>query len=366
MKIAMIGQKGIPAHLGGVEQHVEAIAQHLVARGHEVVVYCRTSYCGREARSSSQGRLHRVVKPTIPTKHLDAVTHTLVSTADVMLRRADLVHYHAAGPAALSPLARLAGLPVVVTLHALDWRRAKWGRWARAALAAGERIAVHAARRVIVISPLLREYISRTYGRASELIPNGVTPMSRRDPQRMTAWGLEPRRFVLAVARLVPEKGLHTLIAAFCALGADLRLVIAGGSGLDADYERQLRALADERVVFTGPADRELLAELYSHARLFVLPSSLEGMSIALLEAMQMGLPVLVSDIPENTWLVQDAGLTHKAGDVEDLREALRSALGDPIRLAADGERAARRAAMFQWPALIDALENVYSSCRRP
>ena len=363
MKIAMLGQKGIPAQSGGIEQHVDILSQHLVARGHEVVVYCRRSYCGRSGRSTSENGLHRIFRPSVPTKHLDALTHTFAGTLDVILRRADVVHYHALGPAALAPLARLSRLPVVVTVHGLDWQRAKWGPFAKRCIKFGEWIAASTAHTLIVVSPVLRDYFAQHYGIASTFIPNGVIPLSYRQPDEMVQWGLEPRRFLLSVSRLVPEKGLHYLIRAFSQTKTDAKLVIAGGGGFDTDYEKHLHALADDRVVFTGPVDRGLLAELYSHAKLFVLPSDLEGMSIALLEAMNMGVPALVSDIPENACVVEDAGFTFRAGDRDHLRDVLEDVLGDPGQLADFGSRASKQVAPFQWPSVVDQLEQVYSSC---
>jgi len=363
MKIAMLGQKGIPAHSGGIDQHVDALSRYLVARGHEVTVYCRRSYCGQHTPATDEAGPQRIFRPNIPTKHLDAITHTLTSTLDVMLRRADVVHYHALGPAALSPLARLAGLPVVVTVHGLDWQRAKWGPFAKRCIRFGERMAAANARRLIVVSPVLQHYFADKYGVQAEFIPNGVMPMQHLPPKRMSEHGIESRKFVLSVSRLVPEKGLHYLIPAFAKLDTGMKLVIAGGGGFDADYERQLHALADDRVIFLGPTDREFTAELFSHAQLFVLPSDLEGMSIALLEAMNMGVPVLVSDIPENACVVEDAGFLFRAGDVDHLSSVLSDLLEDSSHLAEFGCRASERVAPFQWPAVVDQLEQVYQSC---
>jgi glycosyltransferase involved in cell wall biosynthesis len=362
MKIAMLGQKGIPAQSGGIEQAVDMLSQNLTARGHEVMVYCRRSY-EPGGKSSRDGGLHRIFRPSVPTKHLDAITHTLASTLDVLLRRADIVHYHAIGPAALAPLARLARYPVVVTVHGLDWQRAKWGTVARNCLKAGERVASLAANQLVVVSPILKQYYQDQFGVASHFIPNGVVPIERSRPDRMLSFGLQPKKYVLAVARLVPEKGLHYLIEAFTKTSGDTKLVIAGGGGLDASYEHHLRSLANDRVVFTGPADRGLLAELYSHARLFVLPSDLEGMSIALLEAMSMGLPILVSDIPENTTVIGDSGESFAAGNVAALREKLEEMLARPERLDVLGRLAAEQAEPFQWPNVVDQLEAVYEQC---
>lgn len=361
MQIAMIGQKGIPAHSGGVEQHVDVLSRELTRRGHDVLVYCRRSYCGADTVAWSEPPW-RVFRPSIATKHLDAITHTFASTIDIVLRRADVVHFHAIGPAALAPLARLAGLPVVVTVHGLDWQRAKWGGFARRCLRFGERLAAYSASRLIVVSPTLCGYFQRQYGVRPRFIPNGVMPLTRRAPDEIRRAGLVPGRYLLAVARPVPEKGLHHLVEAFNGLPVgDVTLAIAGGGGLDADYERQLCRNAGPRVRFLGPANRELLAELYSHALLFVLPSEIEGMSLALLEAMSMECPVLVSDIEENTAVVGESGFTFRTGDVPNLRHVLQELLDVPEVLASVGIRGAAQVASYQWPTVATDLEEVYS-----
>jgi glycosyltransferase involved in cell wall biosynthesis len=165
---------------------------------------------------------------------------------------------------------------------------------------------------------------------------------------------------LLAVARLVREKGLHYLIQAVASLDTSCKLVIAGAGGLDADYEQELRRMAGPRVVFTGAADRELLGELYSNALLFVLPSELEGMSIALLEAMSCGLPVVVSDIPENTCVAGDEGFTFRSRDADHLGEVLETVLSHPELLGEFGERCRQRAARYGWPQVATQLERVY------
>src|SRR5262245_37944165 len=167
MRIAMIGQKGIPAHSGGVEQHVDMLSRLLAERGHDVLVYCRQSYCApsnedrakisRESTAVQQPSPRRIFRPSIATKHLDAITHTISSTFDVLFRGVDVVHYHAIGPAALAPIARTFGLPTVVTCHGLDWQRAKWGNIAKRCLRLGEWLAARCASQLVVVSQPLRE-----------------------------------------------------------------------------------------------------------------------------------------------------------------------------------------------------------------
>jgi glycosyltransferase involved in cell wall biosynthesis len=378
----MIGQKGIPARGGGIEQHVDMLSRLLVDRGHEVIVYCRRSYCGDQTTRDGSGQgsafnsgqgveredgsgLLRIFRPSIATKHLDAITHTISSTWDALFRDVDVVHYHAIGPAALVPVARCFGLPAVVTCHGLDWQRAKWGAIARRSLRLGEWLAARFASQLVVVSEPLRYHFARVHGIESTFIPNAVVPIKRCEPGRIRQWGLRRGEFLLAASRLVPEKGLHYLISAFESLETDVKLVIAGGGGIDQVYERELRRATGPRVVFTGNADRELLSELYSNALLFVLPSEVEGMSIALLEAMSCGLPVLVSDIPENTCVVGADGFTFRNRDVLHLRAALDSLLDSRGLLFEFGDRCRVRAEQYQWPQVATQLEEVYRSVVR-
>lgn len=368
MKIAMIGQKGIPALSGGVEQHVDVLARLLTERGHQVTVYCRRSYCGDDLLATHHSPFaslewpRRIFRPSVPTKHLDAIAHSVTSTFDALFRDVDLVHYHAIGPAALAPLARLRGLPTVVTCHGLDWQRAKWGGIAKRCLRLGEWLAARCASHLVVVSQPLRDYFANVHGVASTYIPNGVVPIERRAPNRIKQWDLRPGQYLLAASRLVPEKGLHYLIPAFESLDTDLKLVIAGGGGLELGYEQALRRMAGPRVVFTGDADRELMGELYSNTLLFLLPSELEGMSIALLEAMSCGLPVVVSDIPENVCVIGEDGFTFRNRDTDHLREVLASLLEHRDVLPEIGARCRLRTERFRWPQIATELEAVYRS----
>ncbi len=366
MKIAMIGQKGIPAQSGGVEQHVDVLSRLLCERGHEVIVYCRRSYCEEEVSDQrpefTTQNPRRIFRPSIATKHLDAITHTMSSTFDVLFRDVDVVHYHAIGPAALAPIARLRGRPTVVTCHGLDWQRAKWGPVAKRCLRLGEWLAAKCASRLVVVSEPLRQYFLTEHDTQSTFIPNGVVPIEWRAPRRIKQWNLQPGKYLLAASRLVPEKGLHYLIEAYEKLETDMTLVIAGGGGLDQEYERSLRSSAGPRVVFTGNADRELMSELYSNALVFLLPSELEGMSIALLEAMSCGLPVVVSDIPENVCVVGNDGFTFRSRDAGHLRAVLAAVLEHAEVLPEYGQRCRVRAERYRWPQIAADLEAVYDA----
>lgn len=358
MRIAMIGQKGIPASYGGIERHVEEIGARLVERGHEVLVYTRPYYAGG---STPYRGMARTARPSIRTKHLDTATHALLCTLDVMLRSVDLVHFHALGPSALSWMPRLRGVASLVTLHGLDWEREKWGPLASYLLERCEYPAMHFPNRSVVVSRTLQRYFEEKYLIRPDYIPNGVNDAVTQPASLLAPWGLSPGGYYLFLGRLTPEKGAHLLLEAFQNLRTDRKLVIAGGSAFTDAYVESLHGYASERAVFTGYVHGADLQALLNHAYAVVLPSTLEGLSIALLEALSYSRCVLVSDIPENLEVVGDAAPVFRSRDARDLNRALEELDRDPARVRAYEdvvrETLSRR---FTWDVVVDELEALY------
>jgi glycosyltransferase involved in cell wall biosynthesis len=332
----MIGQRGLPATFGGIEHHVEQLGSRIAAYGHEVTVYCRSNYSPRELSEHRGMRLRH--PPTVGTKHLDAIAHSASSTLSAMSGGFDIVHYHGLGPALLSPLPRyLSGAKVVHTVHGMDNRRAKWGAGARAVLTAAAWVSAHVPDRTIVVSHALAEHYARL-GRDSVYIANGVTPRTNRAPEEIhRRWGLERNRYLLFVGRLVPEKCPDQLVRCFQKLSEEVKLVIVGGSSFTNGYARTLADAAadDDRIILAGWAYGTLLEELYSNAAAFVLPSSLEGLPLTLLEAAAHGTPCIASDIACNVEVLGSDGPGHRlfaVGDDTALVDALCYAVEDPER----------------------------------
>ncbi len=344
LRVAMIGQKGYPPVHGGIEKHVAELAARLVPMGIGVDIYSRPHYSNDSGPADLPGV--RVIKlPSIPTKHLDAITHTVVSTGDALFRDVDVVHYHALGPGLLSGVPRwLAGKKTVVTVHGLDWQRDKWGGFARNVLQLGESASVHLPNRTIVVSKALREHYLKEYKEATDYIPNGIVPPSYRAPELMLGQGIkEP--FVLFVGRLVPEKGCHLLLEAWGRLPGAIRnkyrLVVAGDGGFTPGYVDKLKEMAPAGVHFLGYIHGPLLDELYTNTELLVLPSTLEGLSITLLEGMSFARCCLVSDIPPNVEAAGGNAVLFRSGDNKDLAAKLADLLENPERrrvLGADGQ----------------------------
>lgn len=330
MRLAMIGHKEFPSRSGGVEVVVYELATRFARRDCQVTVYNR----GRK-KGDNHGR-HQGVEYrrsfTIHKGGLDAMLYSLTATLQALPRRYDLIHYHALGPSVMLPLAKLSGARTVATVHGLDWQRAKWSAFASAYLKLGERAIARWADEIIVLSREVQEYFRAEYGREAHLIENAITPVEYAPCDEISRrWGLEKDGYILFLARIVPEKGLHYLIRAFLRCGTEKKLVIAGGVP-DNAYGREVLALAQGcgRILFTGFVEGRTLEELYGNCALYVLPSEIEGLALSLLEAMSAGARCLTSDIPENAVVLGGFGTTFASGDEQSLYEKLQEALDAP------------------------------------
>ena len=334
MKIAVTGTRGIPSIQGGVETHCEELFPRIAASGAEITLFRRVSYVGGSEGMGSFRGVRLVDLPTPRKKAFEAIIHTARAVARARRMNADIIHIHAIGPALLTPVARMLGMKVVVTHHGFDYDREKWGRAAKFMLRLGERLGARHADALIVISDHIRTTIASRYGRTdTDLIFNGV-PEANRDPETdcLDSWGVKSGEYVLALGRFVKEKNFHLLIEAFRELApGSVKLVIAGDADMPDEYSENLKRKARAAgVVLTGFVKGKPLRQLLTHARLFCLPSTHEGLPISLLEAMSYDLDVLVSDIPANRLPQLAKEDFFATGDRSDLVASLRRKLDLP------------------------------------
>ena len=368
MKIAMIGQRGVPATFGGVERHVEELGSRLAADGHEVVIFCRRGYGESEPERYRGMRL--VHQHTVDSKHLESFVASATATAATIGKGYDVVHYHAVGPGLFSPIVRaLSGARVVQTIHGLDGERAKWGRGASALLRFGTWLSARVPDRTIVVSKSLQDAYRDRYDRETVHIVNGTPEVTTRPAAAITErWGLTRGSYVLSVGRLVPEKAPEHLLSAFADVPGDTRLVMAGGSSHTDEYVSDLHSMAasDPRVIMAGYVYGAELEELYSNAAAFVLPSLLEGLPLTLLEAASYGCSIVASDIPPHVEVVGSSGPGARlfaTGDIPALTKALTEALQAPP----DEERAGAEAlstrvrATYSWDRATAETEALYA-----
>jgi len=360
MRVAMLGTRGVPASYSGFETCAEELGTRLAARGHDVAVYCRVphiSHAGTEYRGM------RLVKlPTIRSKHLDTITHSLLSAIHALSQGYHVSLFFNVGTSAVTWIPRLAGQRVVLNVDGLDWKRKKWGRFARWYIRASERWATRFPHGVVTDSRRVQEYYLARYGAPSSYIAYGAEPMTVAPGPYLARYGLTSERYVLFAGRLVPENCAHHLVEAFRGLATDFPCVILGDAPYAAAYIRELRATTDPRVVFTGYLFGEGYREVAGNAYCFVETSEVGGTHPALLEAMAFGRCVAVNDTPENLETIADTGFSYEGAlGAMSLRTLLERLLKDPAIVLAQGERARERVrAHYSWNSVTDAYEGLF------
>lgn len=336
LRVAMFGQKRLSRE-GGIEIVVKELCTRMARDGCQVTCYNRSGHHVSGAEYDRKMEYEGICQKSVPTierKGLAAVSSSAFAALYSALGKYDVVHIHAEGPAFFAWLPKLFGKRVVVTIHGIDWQREKWkAGFGSKFIRQGEKNAVRYADEIIVLSKGVQDYFRKTYGRKTCFIPNGVNRPELREPEQIAdKFNLSKDSYILFLGRLVPEKGIRYLIEAFKQVKTDKKLVIAGGSSDTDSFTRELKDLAkdDDRIIFTGFVQGNLLDELYSNSYIYTLPSDLEGMPLSLLEAMSYGNCCLVSDIPECAEVVEDKALIFKKSNVEDLREKLQVACNHP------------------------------------
>lgn len=369
MKIAIIGHKRIPSNEGGIEKGVEQHATRMVQRGHKVTAYNRGGHnvFGKEHDKKKLKEYKGIKIVTVPTTSGKACVpiYSFLATLHCIIHRPDVISFRASGPCAMIPLAKLFGIKCVASLHGIDSQRDKWGGFAAKYLKFGEKMAATKADVCLVLSKNMKQYIKDTYNRESILFANGIDKPNIIKPNIIKEkYSLKKDNYLLSLGRIVPEKGIHYLIEAFKKCKTDKKLVIAGGSEANSEYYNELVEMAknDDRIQFIGFVQGETIAELYSNAYAFMLPSNLEGMANALLEAMSYGNCCLVSDIPENTEVVEDKAIIFKKGNENDLQKKLQKLLDNPKEVSKYKKNSSKFILdKYNWDKIVTQMLEIYS-----
>jgi glycosyltransferase involved in cell wall biosynthesis len=362
MKIAYIVLKGIP-FCGGIERYTEELGARLAAKGHEVILYVMRHY-GTEDGIYRGMRVRTI--PSIKIRSLEKMSAAFMGHFIQCLEPGiDVIHSHAFGPSLFCFIPRLMRRKIVGQGHGLEWKRSRWSRWGRLVLKLTEAPSVRFPHVLTVVSRVQQAYVKDKYGVDSLYIPTGVNIPVYEQPDLIKKYGLQGNDYILFAARLVREKGAHYLIKAYNRLSTNLKLVIAGDAQHEARYQEELRQLVNgnKKIIFTGFASGKMLCELFSNPYLFVLPSEVEGLPTALLEAMSYGNCCLVSNVPENAEALNKHGYLFNSQDVIDLAERLQFLIDNPCNVVAvkDG---ARKYALenFSWDIIASRFEELYHS----
>ena len=361
MRIGMLGIRGVPANFGGSETAVEEIGSRLVRRGHQVTVYCRKHKDALPGRADYKG-MRRIVRPSLNTLNLDLMSHTLVCLLQMRRERFDVVHFHGVGNALLLPLFKLTGRGArsLLIVDGPDWQRPKWGKTARLAFRASFPMAVRLADEIISDNSQVQQLFQEKYGRQTPLVGYGADLDRPTTRGALEKYGLKPGQYILQVAAIVPDKGVHVLVEAYEKLRTDMPLVIVGDTPYLTDYKKQVQSTTDPRIKFLGYVYgleyRELLANCY----MYIHPLIVDGTSPALLQAMAYGACVIGSDLPEIDGTLADTGPRFPARDADRLREQMALMLANPAQVH-DYGRAARQRVIdhFNWDEVTNDYEQL-------
>jgi glycosyltransferase involved in cell wall biosynthesis len=360
LNINVIGTRGFPNVQGGVEKHCESLYPLISKMGASVRVFRRTPYIQKENIGQPFYGVNFVDLWTVKEKTLEAVIHSFAASFLCIYKRPHIVHIHNIGPGLVLPLLKIAGLTTVVTYHSPNYAHSKWGTIAKKILKLGELFVNRLADQVIFVSKFQKSLFD---GASKNYIPNGVTlQIPSSDSSFLSSIGVRPSKYILAVARFTPEKGLDTLVKAFQGIKGDHKLVIAGDADHETEYSKKLKRLIaqNDRVISTGYITGEPLNQVFSHARLFVLPSFHEGLPIALLEAMSYGLSVLVSDIPANMEVDLAPERYFRCGDETDLTTRMKALLKQELTEIEKRDMRLQIAEKYNWLKIAEQTVEVY------
>ena|SRR5438874_1547126 len=353
----MLGTRGVPASYSGFETCVEQVGKRLAARGHRVLVYCRTGQPG--AAGADYLGMKRVVLPAIKTKGLETLTHSALSTAHALIRdRPDAVVIFGVGNAVFARAFRMANIPVAINVDGADWARRKWGALGRRYLRWSERVAASTANAVIADSKVVADYYEREYQRASTFIPYGAEVPSALGTETLQSFGLKPRGYFLAVGRFVPENGLHHLIAAYARVSPSLPFVVVGDAPYSEDYKRQLKKIAPPNVIFTGYQFGAAYHELSANAFAFLFGAEVGGTHPVLVEQLAHGNCVIARWTESNAEVAGGAAIIYRDPETE-LQGAIESVLRDQPLLERMRDRARSRAQAYSWDRITDEYEGL-------
>jgi glycosyltransferase involved in cell wall biosynthesis len=338
-KIGVLGLRGFPFVMGGVEKHCEQLYPHLAKMGFQIIVCRRKNYVSENAKKKKFDGIRFIDVWAPKNKHLEAIVHSLIGVFLLKLSGMSILHIHSFGPGIVLPIAKILGFRTVLTYHLPNYHQKKWSNFDRFVLKTFEQIACRFSDRIICVSETNRTIVRVNTGKESCYIPNGVNLHDIENPD-VSKFGLQNCKYILAACRFVPEKGLHILIDAYSEIKTDWKLVIAGGADHESKYSNDLKSkgVCNKNIIFTGVLTGKDLESIFYYANLFVLPSFIEGQPIALLEAMSYGIPFIVSDIPAHREMNLNEKCYFKPEDTKVLKEKLLNTITDESFLS-DGRK---------------------------
>jgi len=366
LRIGILGTRGVPPRYGGFETFAGELSTRLVARGHEVSVYCReiskqdaaVSPARRSLQPARWNGVHRIVLPAVRHKYLETVSHTFLSALDALRRRFDVVLLCNAANAFVLPLLRAARVPVAINVDGIERRRRKWNALGRAVYALGESLSVRFANVVVADAEVIAEYYRRTHLVDPVMIPYGAEFPAEDDSDVLQRLQIESRNFSLYVSRFEPENNPLEVAMAYQKLGRAPKLVMVGSAAYAPELDAALRRQAGERILLPGAIYGRDYRTLQRNALLYIQATEVGGTHPAMIEAMGSGGCVVALDTPENREVGGDAVRYFRLRPEETLSGTIRECLSTADVMRAEAR--ARAAEKYSWERVTDHYERLF------
>ena len=360
MRVALLGSRGIPARYSGFETFYEQLAVRLGVRGHDVTVYNRSHFI-RDVKEEYSG-VKIVSLPSVPSKHLDTISHTFLSSIHALFQKYDIVYYSIVGNSPLVWLPRMTSACTLLNVDGEDWAREKWTGFAKWYQQRCEYVATKTSNVIISDAKGIQKRYAELYNAKTIFVPYGANILKNNGNSALKKWGLTEDQYIFYVGRLVPENAIDLLIEAFKKVQTGKKLVIVGDAPYVDEYKKFLQSITDNRVVFTGYAFGEDYQQLSSHAYLYVQPSGVEGTRPALLDQMGFGNCVLVRNSDVNMEVIGDCGsFFDKERKLESLVEKLNELLTAPDTVDKFRKKAIKRIKeYYNWEWITDFYEDLF------
>ena len=336
MKIVFIGGRGIHI-LGGIENYMFNLTRELTKLGHECIVWCESDHREIEMLDGVKVIYQPGPKSNLICKPWCGLKATLQTVFGI--RGVDFIHYNAWPPSLWSWIPRLFRIHSCMEGHGIEWQRSKYSPKAQKVMRVMEAFTAKLNQHLIMCSEGQVKYFKEEYGRDCVCIPGAVDLPDLNAPNDsdiLERFRLDSKKFFLFMGRLVQDKNPDYLIKAYRKARIDgYKLVIAGGNDAMPEYVEKLHKLGEgcDNIVYTGPVYGKDKAKLLQHAYCFCLPSTIEGLSIVMMEAASYKLPTIASNIDANREFLGDDAVYVCPENEADLVKALEFAVEHPDKM---------------------------------
>lgn len=356
--LRILGIRGVPAAHGGFETFAEHLALYLRDQGWRVIVYCQEQGTSSVHHDTWQG-IERVRISVPGSGALSTIRFDWQSTRDAA-RHGDVCLTLGYNTAVFNTLLRCKGIPNLINMDGIEWRRAKWSRLPKAWFWLNDWIGCWVGHHLIADNPAIRSHLmTRVHADKITMIPYGATEVQGAPTESVQALGLQPQRYLTVIARPEPENSLLEIVTAFSRKRRGLQLAVLGKYAQDDPYQRAVMAAASDEVVFLGAIyEADIVQALRYHSMAYIHGHQVGGTNPSLVEAMGAGNAVIAHDNPFNRWVAGDHASYFTTAEV--LANRLDELLASTERLASmQAHSRARFHEALTWPIVLQAYERL-------